>query len=72
MKREKSEITRKVIEAQKRNSIKGDLYNQVKSDMDYLNITELDICIKSEEQLKRDLISKIDSCLLYTSDAADE
>ena len=61
MKREKSEITRKVIEAQKRNSIKGDLYNQVKSDMDYLNITELDICIKSEEQLKRDLISKIDS-----------
>ena len=56
MKRERSEITRKVIEAQKRNTIKGDFYNQVKSDMDYLNITELDICIQSEEQLKRDLI----------------
>ena len=62
MKRDKCELTRQIIEAQKTNSLKGDFYCQVISDMEYLGITEMDIIIRSEENLKSLVSEKIESC----------
>ena len=61
MKRDKCELTRQIIEAQKTNSLKGDFYCQVISDMEYLGITEMDIIIRSEENLKSLVSDKIES-----------
>ena len=62
IKRDKCELTRQIIEAQKTNSLKGDFYCQVISDMEYLGITEMDIIIRSEENLKSLVSDKIESC----------
>ena len=59
MQRDKSEITRKVVETQKRHMLKGDFYTQVKSDMDQLRISEVDIVTRNESQLKLELTSRI-------------
>ena len=43
MKRDDEEITKKIVESQKRSKIKGDFYVQVSADMNELQITENDI-----------------------------
>ena len=60
MTRDKDDLTRKVVEAQKKNILKGDFYSQVLSDMQYLNITETDIILRSEEDFKQFISNKIE------------
>ena len=57
MKRNKSEITRKVIMAQKSNTIHGDFYPQVKYNMELFDLSEADIILRTTDELK-DIINK--------------
>ena len=52
MKRSNSELTKKILLAQKKNNLKGDFFTQVKEDMENLDVTDIDILIRSDENLK--------------------
>ena len=59
MKRENTEITKQVINAQKRNPLKGDFVPQVNKNLVDLSISENDLLLRSEEDLKSLLKNKL-------------
>ena len=59
MQRSEHELTRKILDEQKKNPLNGDFYKQVQNDMNYLNIDNNQINILSRESLKTIITCKI-------------
>ena len=52
MQRSEQELTRKILDEQKKNPLNGDFYKQVQNDMNYLNIDNNQIKTLSCESMK--------------------
>ena len=62
--RDNGELTKKIVNEQKRKPLKGDFYPQVKEDLDYLLLTETDLTCRNTDSFKSYLSSKIDEAAL--------
>ena len=59
MQRSEQELTRKILDEQKKNPLNGDFYKQVQNDMNYLNIDNNQIKTLSCESMKTTVTLRI-------------